>query len=186
MIHRFIEAEDDQKSNHGKFSIMRFGSDDIRARSEITRGPLLSSIPRSRHLGRQGITGSTLLLLDLQTEEGMLFDPKDGPEEVRRRFLMHPLKVCVLYFPLMRFLSQHADEIWKLPKLVTLPIADVVDQPGVLLDSNCEQVRCMTDWSRRPPLAVRFRNRDVPIEEDGQGVVEDMIVNATGLHLPNS
>ena len=175
MIHRFIEAEDDHKSNHGKFLILRFGADDFRARSQLTGGPLLATLRPVRRFGVP-ITQTTLLLVDLQTQEGTFFDLDQDDATTRARFLCHPIHVCILYYPLMRFLSRNAGNIWKLPNLVTLPLDDVLDQPGVLLDGALNQVRTMREWSRRPPLVARLRNREVPIDpEEGQDRIEDAV-----------
>lgn len=171
MRHRFIEAQDEALTNHGKFWIAQFGSAEHGYQSALVGKPLLTSLPPVRRFGGP-MTLTSLLMVDLQTQEGMIFDPAQDEDMVRRRFLVHPLHVCILYFPLMMYLKRHHDQIWKLPRLVTLPTEASFAQPGLLLDATGSPVQGQFEWSRRSPLVARLRNREVPEGVDpeaGQG-----------------
>lgn len=180
MLHRFIEAQDEHYCNYGRFFILRFQRHEIRAKAALTGTPLFEAIPAVQRFGGR-ITPSTLLLLDLATQEGLLFDPEQNAEEIRRRFLVHPIHVCILFYPFMRFLAQERARIWSLPTLVTLSLDDVLNQPGVLLDSQGQQVRTRLEWSRRPPLVARLRNREVLGDpEAGQDTLDDEGAGSAG------
>jgi len=173
MRSRFIEAQDDHHTNHGKFFLFQFGLAEHKYRSAITHTPLLSSLPPVRRFNGP-ISDTSLFLVDLQTQEGMIFDPSKPPDIIQRSFLIHPLHVCILYFPLMMLLARKCNEIWKLPNLITFPIDEVIAQPGVLVDATGQQVRSRSEWSPRRPIVARLRNREVPEDkdpEDGQGLV---------------
>lgn len=170
---RFIECQDDQLSNHGKFFLMRFGQAECSYRSAVTNGPLLAALPIAKRFAGPLSTDS-LFMLDLQTREGMIFNLADDMSLLRRTFLVHPLHVCILYFPLMAYLCQKRAEIWRLPKLITLPIESVFEQPGVLVDVLGQPVKGRHEWSRRLPLSARLRNRETPIDgdpEEGHDVI---------------
>jgi hypothetical protein len=175
---RFLEAQDELHTNHGKFLLVAFEDADRAHPSALTGAPLLASLPPVKRF-HGAITPSSLWLLDLQTQEGMLFDPTAPERALRRRFLVHPLHVCLLYWPVMRYLarSEVRGAIWALPGLVTLPVADVADQPGVLLDATGARVKGAYEWSARRRQVgggVRLRNREVgegDDPEEGQDVV---------------
>jgi hypothetical protein len=163
------------QTNHGKFFLMQFGAEEWRYKSKIAQGPLLASLPSMRRFGG-GFTPHDLLLVDLQTQEAFFFDPHAGEEQLRQRFLVHPLHVCILFFPVMRVLAaaakQSAAHVWKLPGMVTVVLDDVLNQPGLLLDSKGVPVRGRLEWSARRPLSARLRNREVLEGDDpelGQG-----------------
>lgn len=184
---RFIEVQDAHCTNHGKFWLAQFGEMERRHRSAVSNAPLLASLPI---VGRFGgpITATAVFLLDLQTQEGLIFDPAENTELIRRRFLVHPLHVCILYFPLMLHLAKNRSQIWALPNLTTLPIDGVLAQPGVLIDATGEQVRSRSEWSARRPLVARLRNREVTESgepEDGQNVLTADELEEFGRAKPN-
>ncbi len=148
---QFIEVQDDQLSNHGKFWINGFSGGAWDYPSALTGAPLLPNLPAIQRFGGR-FAKSSVFLGDLQTQEGMIFDPTAHADLVRRRFLLHPLHVCILYFPLLLHLAQNHGEIWQLPSLITLPLDDVLKQPGVLMDSTGQQVKCRAEWSARRPV----------------------------------
>lgn len=160
MRSRFLEVQDDCQTNHGKFWIVQFGEAEHRYQSAVTKGPLLATLAPVQRFGGC-ISPTSVFMLDLQTHEGLLFDPNENVELVRRRFLVHPVHVCILYFPVMMHLTEKREELWKLPNLITLPIDDVLKQPGVLIDATGQQVKCRSEWSARRPLVARLRNREV-------------------------
>lgn len=173
MRSRFIEVQDEHHTNHGKFWLMQFGEAERKYRSAVTNTPLLACLPAVQRFGGS-LSPSSIFMLDLQTHEGMLFDPTEDVALVRRRFLVHPLHVCILYFPLMLHLAEKRGDVWKLPNLITLPMDDVIEQPGVLVDARGQQVRCRSEWSPRHPLIARLRNREVPDggdPEEGQNLL---------------
>jgi hypothetical protein len=72
----------------------------------------------------------------------------------------------------MRWIASHRDTLWTAPPEITLSLAAVFNQPGVLLDRDGRQVRTRAEWSPRVPLVARLRNREVPEGADpeaGQG-----------------
>jgi hypothetical protein len=169
LISRFLEVQDEYHTNLGRFLVQRFDSKELRFTSSVTGEPLLATLPLMRRFGAR-INATTLLLTDLATQEGLLFDPEQSEEALRRRFLAHPLHVCILFYPLMRFLAKRRAAIWKLPNLVTLSLEEMLEQPGVLLDKDGRPVTTTFEWSRRPGLAARLRNEELPPEvEDGEG-----------------
>lgn len=175
MKHRFLEAEDAACSNHGKFSLLGYDPEDFAHPSPITGGPLLTTIPCAPRF-HGPITPTSVWLLDLQTQEGMLFDVTASERALRRRFLVHPLHVCILYWPLMRYLAREdvRASIWTMPPRVTFPQGEVFEQPGVLVDATGVPVRGRWEWSARKPLTARLRNREVAEGGDpelGQDVV---------------
>src|SRR5262245_953422 len=100
---RFIEAVDDAETNWGKFLLLRIDACDAACPSAVSGSPLLASFPLHARLGPVG--EGTLWLLDLQTQEGCAFEPGAPASVLEARFLEHPIKVCILFFPLMRWLS---------------------------------------------------------------------------------
>lgn len=159
---RFVEAEDLARTNHGKFFLLQLGPEDQKVRSRITQAPLLASLPPVRRFGGP-LKAGDVLLVDLQTQEGFFFDPDAGEDALRRRFLVHPLHVCILFFPLMRLLASAHEKgaLWKLPGLVSIDLEDVMNQPGLLVDAAGRPVRGVFEWTRRTPIVARFRNRAV-------------------------
>jgi hypothetical protein len=159
MNFRFIEAQDEHQTNHGKFCLFRFGPTEWRHPSGISSGPLLGTLKPIKRLGG-ALTETSILFCDLQTREALFIDPARGRELVTRDFLLHPVHVCILAYPLLMLLAERPDAIWKLPNVVTLPLDLVLAQPGVLVDATGQPVRGRFEWSRRTPLAARLRNRE--------------------------
>ncbi len=188
MNHRFIEFEDRDCTNLGKFSICQYTDRDRSTSSAVVDKPLLASLPPTRRF-QGSITPASLWLLDLQTQEGMLFDPNADLAALRQRFLVHPIHVCVLYFPAMRYLSSNKARIFDLPDKVTLDLDAVLDQPGFLVGSDGRRVMTRLEWSQRrslgrPPITCRLRNREVggDPEEDQEILTAAEITEFTGPH----
>lgn len=162
MNFRFLEAEDVAKTNHGKFLVVQLGACEEAVRSEIADAPLLQSLPPVRRFGGP-LKAGDILLVDLQTQEAAFFDPGADDDDLRRRFLVHPLHVCILFFPVMRALAaaHRNGTLARLPGLVQLDLRDVFNQPGLLLDRTGQPVRGRFEWSPRCPLSARLRNREV-------------------------
>lgn len=182
MIHRFIEVEDEALTKHARLSIFAWEPADFAYVSTITGRPLLreSVAPVARSGG--GLTPTTLHLLDLQTQEGLLFDPAQDESMVRRRFLVHPIHVCVLFFPLMLWLSRNRRPVQEYPAKVVLSVVDVIAQPGMLLDRFGVPIRTRAEWSARKPIAARLRNREVsdPDQDYQDMLTEDELAEARG------
>jgi len=189
---RFLEVEGSAKLNHGKFLIGQFGEKELAYPSAIFGAPLLASLPPTRRFGG-ALGASDVLLVDLQTQEGLFFDPTVDDATLRRRFLVHPLHVCILFFPAMRLiataarlaLAERGSNDWRLPPLMTVDLGEVVNQPGLLIDTAGHQVRGLFEWSGRQPIGARFRNREVPLDGDpeaGQGELtpEEQAENVAG------
>jgi hypothetical protein len=171
---RFIEAQDEQLTNHGKFALFQFGAKDWQHMSGINRAPLLGSLKPIARLGG-AFSKTSILFCDLQTREAFFFDPARGRELVTRDFLLHPVHVCLLAYPLLMLLTEQRQEIWRLPNVVTLPLALVLSQPGLLLDAAGQPVRGRFEWSRRTPLAARLRNREIdPLAGQDELTVDEL------------
>jgi hypothetical protein len=179
---RFIEAENAGKHNHGKFLLVGFDSADGAVESKIADAPLLRSLPVVRRLGP--ILTDSVWMLDLQTQEGMLFSPSWSVDALQRRFLMHPIHVCILYWPVMRNLAINAFEMWTREQLIVIPDEEVIPQPGVLIDMRGKPITKFSEWSPRLPLAARFRNRMSPQDPDGQNILTEEEINATQAEGP--
>lgn len=182
MIRRFVEAENAGKHNHGKFLLVGLDPADFVMKSRITNEPLIGSLPVVKRLGP--ILADSIWMLDLQTQEGMLFSPSWSAEAAQRRFLMHPIHVCILYWPLMRHLLLNSWEIWTMDQLVTIPDEQVIPQPGVLLDMTGKPVRSLAEWMPRRPLAARFRNRMSEDDPDGQSILTPEELETAHLDRP--
>lgn len=78
---RYIEAENVSKLNHGKFLLVGLDSADGAVESKIAGAPLYKSLPVVRRLGP--ILTDSVWMLELQTQEGMLFSPswRGSPQE---------------------------------------------------------------------------------------------------------
>lgn len=163
MRSRFLEAEEVKQTNLGRFLITVFEAEDI---AELPTLPVI-------HRFGSPIGVGSILLTDLATREGCIFDPTQNDELIRRNFLLHPIHVCILYFPVMRWIAAHPGILWKPEtKLIRLSLDAVFNQPGVLVDALGRQVRTRAEWSPRIPLVARLRNREVPEGGDpeaGQG-----------------
>lgn len=159
MKHRFIEAEDAQLTNHGKFSLVLYEPEDFGHISTINQKPLLGSLPPVRRFNGP-ITTACIWMLDLQTQEGMMFDAEADERTLRRRFLIHPLHVCILYFPVMRAIANATVRFDELPAKLVIDLDDVLNQPGILLDAASKPVTMRAEWSARYPLVARLRNRE--------------------------
>ena len=179
---RFIEAENASKHNHGKFLLVGFDKDDGAVMSKIIEAPLLRSLPVVKRLGP--ILTDAVWMLDLQTQEGMLFSPSWSVDAAQRRFLCHPIHVCILYWPLMRHLIINSWEMWTCDQLVTIPDEQVIPQPGVLLDMTGKPVRTLAEWMPRLPLAARYRNRMPPEDTDGQNILTPEELETARLDKP--
>ena len=184
MLSRFLEVQDEAHTNHGKFFLMQFGRMEREHRSAITKTPLIGALKPVARLGGR-LSPSAVFLIDLQTQEGMFFDPYEDADLVKRRFLVHPLHVCILYFPLMMLLAQKRAAMWQLPNLITLSAAEVNAQPGALVDLTGAVVRGQFEWSQRLPFAARLRNREVleggdPYEGQSALTAEELAASVNG------
>jgi hypothetical protein len=185
---RFLEAEDNFRTNHGKFQVCKYEPTDFQYVSPLSRRPLLSALPMAQRF--QGPIGAgDLWLLDLQTREGCLFDPTLEEAALRQQFLIHPLHVCILFFPVMCFLAAWKRPFGELPPLVTLSTEEALKQPGLLVDRFGEPVESFSEWCRRGcmPLAARLRNREVAAggdPEEGQNVLTQVEQQASRLPKP--
>lgn len=176
MRFRFLEATDSFQSNHGKFALFNFGVNEWKFKAQTSSVKdtkyLLSDLRPVRRFGGGGKwTPTTIILFDLQTREGIAFDPTQSVEVVTRQFLVHPVHVCPLFFPVMRFLALNAARIWEVPNLLVLTPDDVMSQPGMLFDITGRPVQGRYEWSPRRPLVARLRNREVPEPEDDQEIL---------------
>ena len=140
MHFRFIEAEDEERTNHGKFALFKFGEKEWQHRSGINDGALLATLKPVARLGG-ALTKTSILFCDLQTREALFVDPARGRELTTRDFLLHPVHVCILAYPLLMLLVSKPDAIWSLPNVVRLPLDGVLAQPGLLLDATGSPVR---------------------------------------------
>lgn len=177
MQSRILEAEDTAKPrplNHGKFQIIELGDAVFSQLSTIHLGhTVMEALPVVRRLGP--IKRNSLWVMDLQTQEGMLFSPTWSDKQIRQRFLCHPLHVCILYFPMLMWLARNASDIWTHEGALQFDLEEVLNQPGRLVDATGTPVRSLLEWSKRAPapIAARYRNRDVPEEELLQGELTD-------------
>lgn len=98
-----------------------------------------------------------VLLVDLQTREGTVFDPTTSPAEIHHAFLGHPVHVCILYYPLLQVL---AAEPRASSAIVVIPEEDAKSQPGLI---GYHPIR-------KGVPAGRARNREVPTPSTLVGV----------------
>lgn len=110
MITKFIEATDATEFNWGKFAVCRFTSEEWARRSEIG-GRLM--------LNERGWGPEHLLVLDLQTGEGSIFEPHGyARSDLNEK---HQIWVCPMFEPFLAWLyKQDLTDLEKLPAVVNL------------------------------------------------------------------
>lgn len=163
---RILEAEDTQRLNHGKFLIVECGEQVFASSSTVfPERSVIDVLPTVKRFGQ--IRRDALWVLDLQTQEGIMMCPSWNEKQITTRFLCHPVQVCILFLPLMHWISRNASSLWTFPHAVELSTEAVLDQPGTLYDSTGNPVLSFSEWSKRPPakIAARFRNREVDFAE---------------------